>query len=96
MNKTELLDLFREFFPQIGGKNTGGWKFKIERGAQKGFSVQCRNGTKNYIIPDSCKEVLEKWNKDNPHFQLCEVEKYCIEDDEVWTWIIWAIDFDKD
>lgn len=90
----KLLLLFRAHFPYIGGRQTGGWKFKMED--DKKFTIECRNGTKNYITPDSCRTLLEIWNKDNPNFKLKEKNRYCIEDEEVWTWIIWKLELEND
>lgn len=91
--REELIALFKKYFPKIGRRETCMWKVKSQTGRKIGFSIECRNGTRNYIIPDSCAIVLHEWNKKNPNFQLKEVARYCIEDDEVWTWIIWDVDF---
>lgn len=92
VNKAEmLLMLFSSEFYYIDGKKTRGWKFKTAGEGGDSFYIQCRNGTKNYIVPDSCESLLKRWNKVNPSLQFKEVEKYCIEDDEVWTFIIWKL-----
>jgi hypothetical protein len=94
--KEELLDLFRKFFPRIGRRDTRMWRCKNQTGRKTGIKVECRNGTKNYIVPDTCALVLHEWNKKHPELKLKEVERYCIEDGEIWTWIIWGLEFDND
>ena len=70
-----LLILFSSHFQHIGGRKTRSWKFKPAGEGREGFYIQCRNGTKNYIIPDSCQSLLDKWNEANPNLQIKELEE---------------------
>tara|TARA_R110000803_G_scaffold136813_1_gene203729 strand:+ start:348 stop:647 length:300 start_codon:yes stop_codon:yes gene_type:complete len=86
---SSLVRLFSIHFKLIENRLTRRWRLKLE---DDGIYLECRNGTKNFITPDSCGELLETWNIKNPNFKLREVRRYCIEDDEVWTWIIWKLE----
>lgn len=99
--KDILLSMFIEHFPRIDDKYTCMWKIRSnanflseENSKATDFNVQCRNGTRNYITPDSCQPIIDKWNEMNPELKLKELKAYCVEDDEVWTWIKWDIDYE--
>lgn len=95
MNKemqNEVLDIFKKNFQFIDNNSTVGWKFKKSLLSNKVFYIQCRNGTRNNIDVKSSEKALTEWNDKYPKFKLKEVDRYSIEDDEVWTWIIWQLE----
>jgi len=87
----QLLQLFTDFISEIERRKTMNWKFYNN---QDGFYVQCYNGTRNFIedIPTS-HGVIALWNTKNPEIRVKEIRRYCIEDDERYTQIIWKFEY---
>lgn len=86
--KKEVIDTFSKWFEYIDEDRSRDWRAWAEDGF---LFVQCYNGTKNYIEPESCKHVLDEINKNSSWSILYEERRYCIEDDEKQTKIVWKI-----
>lgn len=89
----KLLSLFSDFITTVENKKTSSWKLTEKLGEGE-VIVKCFNGTRNYIhnIPVSIG-VLSIFNSLYPEYQLKEVERYSIEDEDTHTHICWKLKY---
>ena len=90
-----LLDKFVSHFPTIEDRQTTMWKIRANTFISTGYKIQCRNGTRDFITPNTCQPIIDEWNKDNPELKLKEIDRWGTQDDEVWTFICWHLDFEN-